>query len=177
MTKSYDNPAPEDPFFFELVAGSFARLVGRSLGARSASWLYRAAPFVVLAHNTDADPRFIYANRAAQACFGYGWDEFVTLPSRLSAEPGLRETRQAALDSVARHGFVAGYSGIRIAKSGRRFRIMTAHPTSPDRAGSPRGKEPTRAPRNTTPSGSRVCRAPGMGGGDLGGERRGGHRC
>jgi len=61
--------------------------------------------------------------------------------------------------------------------SGRRFRIMTAHPTSPDRAGSPRGKEPTRAPRNTTPSGSRVCRAPGMGGGDLGGERRGGHRC
>ena len=126
MTKSYDNPAPEDPFFFELVAGSFARLVGRPLGARSASWLYRAAPFVLLAHNTDADPRFIYANRAAQACFGYFWDEFVTLPSRLSAEPGLRETRQAALDSVARDGFVAGYSGIRIAKSGRRFRILDA---------------------------------------------------
>ena len=131
MTKSYDNPAPEDAFFFELVAGSFARLVGRplvdqQLGNSSASWLYREAPFVVLAHNTDADPRFIYANRAAQACYGYGWDEFVALPSCLSAEPGLRETRQTALDSVARDGFVAGYSGIRIAKSGRRFRILDA---------------------------------------------------
>ena len=61
--------------------------------------------------------------QAAQACFGYGWDEFVTLPSRLSAEPGLRETRQAVLEAVARDGFVAGYSGIRIAKSGLRFRI------------------------------------------------------
>ncbi len=126
MTESYDNPAPEDAFFFELMSGSFARLVGRPIGARSASWLYRDAPFVVLAHNTDADPRFIYANRAAQACFGYGWDEFVTLPSRLSAEAGLREKRQAVLESVARDGFVGGYSGIRIAKSGRRFRIADA---------------------------------------------------
>jgi PAS domain-containing protein len=131
MTESYTNPTPEDRLFFDLMADSFARLVGRPLGdtrfgARSASWLYRAAPFVVLAHNTDADPRFIYANRAAQACFGYDWDEFVTLPSRLSAEPDLREERQAALDSVARNGFVADYSGIRIAKSGRRFRISDA---------------------------------------------------
>jgi PAS domain-containing protein len=116
-------PAPDDPMFFDLLAGSYARLVGRPLGARSASWLYQMAPFVVLAHNTDPDPRFIYANRAAQSCFGYDWDEFVTLPSRLSAEPVLREKRQAALDAVARDGFVAGYSGVRIAKSGRRFRI------------------------------------------------------
>jgi len=131
MTKLYDNLAPEDLSFFDLMTGSFARLVGRHLvgeraGASSASWLYREAPFVVLAHNTDADPRFIYANRAAQACFGYGWDEFVTLPSRLSAEAGLREKRQAVLDSVARDGFVACYSGIRIAKSGHRFRISDA---------------------------------------------------
>ena len=126
MTQRHDNPEPEDPAFFSLLTGSFARLVGRPLGATSASWLYRAAPFVVLAHNTDPDPRFIYANYAAQTCFGYGWDEFVTLPSRLSAEAPLREERQSVLEAVARDGFVAGYTGIRIAKSGRRFRIADA---------------------------------------------------
>jgi PAS domain-containing protein len=77
----------------------------------------------VLAHNTDPDPRFIYANKAAQACFEYGWDEIVSLPSRLSAEPVDREDRQKLLDEVARHGFATGYSGLRIAKSGRRFFI------------------------------------------------------
>ena len=123
MSPFYANPAPEDSQFFALLTSSFARLVGRPLGAGSATWLYREAPFVVLAHNTDPDPRFIYANRAAQSCFGYDWDEFVTLPSRLSAESGLREKRQAVLEAVTRDGFVAGYSGIRIAKSGRRFRI------------------------------------------------------
>jgi hypothetical protein len=124
MIQFYANPAPEDSEFFSLLTGSYARLVGKPLGADSAVWLYRDAPFVVLAHNTDPDPRFIYANRAAQACFGYSWEEFVTLPSRLSAEAGLREKRQAVFDSVDRDGFVAGYSGIRIAKSGRRFRIL-----------------------------------------------------
>jgi PAS domain-containing protein len=116
-------PVPDDQSFFDLLAGSYARLLNRPLGAGSASWLYHQAPFVVLAHNTDPDPRFIYANKAAQACFGYSWDEFVALPSRLSAEEMLREERQAVLETVARNGFIADYGGVRIAKSGRRFRI------------------------------------------------------
>jgi PAS domain-containing protein len=115
-----------DPDFFDLIVGSYARLTGMQLiaGMRPApAWLYDHAPFVVLAHNTDADPRFVYANRAAQTCFEYAWDEFVTLPSRLSAEAPDRTERQRLLDEVARNGFVADYSGIRVAKSGRRFRI------------------------------------------------------
>jgi hypothetical protein len=116
----------DDPRFFDLLAGSYARLLSKPLGAASASWLYHHAPFIVLAHDTDPDPRFIYANTAAQACFGYDWDEFMTLPSRLSAEEALREKRQSALEKVARDGFIADYSGIRIAKSGRRFRISGA---------------------------------------------------
>jgi PAS domain-containing protein len=115
-----------DPEFFALLAGSFRRLVGRSLTERDSAWLYDDAPFVVLAHDTQSDPIFIYANKAAQDCFGYGAAEFLSLPSRLSAEATLRETRQAVLDAVVRDGFVAGYSGIRIAKSGRRFRIRNA---------------------------------------------------
>src|SRR5262245_51859263 len=53
----------------------------------------------------------------------HGWDEIVLLPSRLSAEPVDREERQKLLDDVARQGFATGYSGLRIAKSGRRFWI------------------------------------------------------
>lgn len=114
-----------DPGFFDLLAGSHARLVGAPLTpvGQGPDWLYTEAPFGVLAHNSDADPRFIYANRTAQACFEYPWDEFTALPSRLSAEAPNRAERQHLLDAVARHGFVAGYSGVRIAKSGRRFRI------------------------------------------------------
>ena len=77
-----------DPEFYALMAESFERCVGRCLApdGEGAEWLYEQSPAVVLAHNTEADPRFIYANRAAQACFEYSWDEFITLPSRLSAE-------------------------------------------------------------------------------------------
>ena len=117
------DPSTRDPAFFALLTGSYRRLVGKPLTDRDAAWLYRDAPFVVLAHNTDADPIFTYANRAAQGCFEYGWGEFLTLPSRLSAEVDLRTERQAALDAVRENGFVAGYNGIRIAKSGRRFWI------------------------------------------------------
>lgn len=114
-----------DPAFFDLLTGSYARLVGAPLvpPGKDASWLYREAPFVVLAHGTDPDPLFIYANRCAQACFEYSWDEFLALPSRLSAEPIDRAERQRLLDQVARTGFLSGYRGIRVAKSGRRFLI------------------------------------------------------
>lgn len=114
-----------DPAFFDLLTGSYARLVGTPLVPEGADarWLYREAPFVVLAHGTDPDPLFIYANKCAQTCFEYSWDEFLALPSRLSAEPADRTKRQALLDEVARNGFCAGYSGVRLAKSGRRFLI------------------------------------------------------
>jgi MEKHLA domain-containing protein len=121
-----------DSDFFGLLVSSYRRTVGAEpaflepgpAGQRpSAAWLYDEALHPVLAHNTDPDPRFIYANKAAQACFEYGWDEIVSLPSRLSAEPVDREGRQRLLDDVARRGFATGYSGLRIAKSGRRFFI------------------------------------------------------
>jgi len=123
MTLAYD------PDFFGLLVSSFRRTVGleppflEPAERPSAAWLYEEARHPVLAHNTDPDPRFIYANKAAQACFEYGWDEMVSLPSRLSAEPVDREDRQRLLDSVARQGFATGYAGLRIAKSGRRFWI------------------------------------------------------
>jgi PAS domain-containing protein len=119
------NNSPTDPDFFLLLTGSYARLVGQRLvtADQGAAWLYDDAPFAVVAHNTEADPRFIYANRTAQACFEYSWDEFTALRSRFSAEMPDRAERQRLLESVTRNGFVAGYRGPRIAKSGRRFWI------------------------------------------------------
>jgi len=114
-----------DRAFFEILCKSHARFVGRRLAHEGgdAAWLYEDAPFAVLAHDASADPRFIYANRTAQRCFGYSWEEFVGLPSRLSAEAPERAARQALLDAVAQNGFAAGYRGVRITKSGRRFWI------------------------------------------------------
>ncbi|OHV25374.1 MEKHLA domain-containing protein [Rhizobium sp. RMa-01] len=128
MTSIYDNHALDltrDPDFFSLLTGSYERIVGRRLAedGQGPGWLYHHAPFVVLAHNTLPDPRFIYANRTAQNCFEYGWDEFTSLPSRLSAEQPDRAERQRLLDSVTRDGFVENGRGVRIAKSGRRFWI------------------------------------------------------
>jgi PAS domain-containing protein len=116
----------EDPAFFDLLVGSYRRLLGQdppflTPGQTDARWLYREASACVLAHNTDPDPHFIYANKAAQRLFEYDWDEFVSLPSRLSAEAPNREERQRLLERVDRNGFATGYSGVRIAKSGRRF--------------------------------------------------------
>lgn len=122
-----------DPDFAALLLGSYRSLVGRPLvddaageEEPTATWLYRNAPFCLLAHDGGADPRFIYANAAAQRCFGYGWDEFTRLPSRLSAEAPDRSERQRFLDAVARNGFIDDYRGIRVAKSGRRFWIERA---------------------------------------------------
>jgi PAS domain-containing protein len=121
-------PIADDTRLFDLITGSFRRLLGRELASPLADmeWLYYRAPFVVLAHDGGADPRFIYANETAQACFEYSADELIGLPSRLSAEAEERAARQLLLDRVSHDGFISDYSGIRIAKSGRRFRIENA---------------------------------------------------
>lgn len=118
-------PGKYDPDFFALVTGSFERLVGRRLcpDGGDAAWLYDRAPFPVLAHDGGSDPLFVYANRAAQDCFDYSWDELIGLPSRLSAEAPERAARLALLERVRRDGYAEGYEGVRVAKSGRRFVI------------------------------------------------------
>ena len=118
-----------DPQFFNLLAESHQRLVGVPLFDNAATrtdaarWLYEDAPFCLLAHNTDADPCFIYANRAAQRCFEYDWNGITALRSRFSAEQPNREERAQLLESVRTRGFASGYRGVRISRSGRRFWI------------------------------------------------------
>ena len=108
---------------------SYRRLTGKALIAdapqdiaalREALW---KAPRAIVAHGTEDDPIFFYGNHLSLQLFEMGFDEFARLPSRFSAEPLVREERARLLEQVARQGYVDGYSGMRIAKSGRRFMI------------------------------------------------------
>ncbi len=84
------------------------------------------APFVVVSHGTEADPILNYGNRAALALWEMSWEELTRTPSRLTAEAPNREERAKLLEAVARRGFIDDYSGVRISKTGRRFRISRA---------------------------------------------------
>ncbi len=111
-----------------LIAESFARLLGRPLvasGGVPADALW-TAPLAIVAHGTEADPLFFFANRAALLRFETALECFVGMPSRLSAEAPLREERQALLERVTRHGFIDDYAGIRISARGTRFPIRDA---------------------------------------------------
>lgn len=114
-----------------LILQSHERVVGRPLLAAEGSDSERAhalyvANVVVLSHGLEADPIFNYGNRLAKQRFELSWSELVALPSRLSAEPVNRDERQRLLSAVATRGYIEDYGGVRISKSGRRFRIAGA---------------------------------------------------
>lgn len=129
-----DEPSPANAYLAhhcDRLCHSFHRLLGEPLidphlsGEAAAKALYEA-PFVVVSHGTEADPIFNYANRAAQRLFALAWEEFIALPSRLSAELPNREERARLLAEVTQQGYIRNYAGVRIAKSGQRFTIQNA---------------------------------------------------
>ena len=102
------------------------QLLGGDVTDREVAGRLYVAPFVVLSHDTAPDPVFNYANRMAQELFEMAWDEMTTLPSRYSAELPDQAERASYLQRVKQHGFIENYSGIRITKTGKRFRIEQA---------------------------------------------------
>lgn len=84
------------------------------------------AEFALLSHNTDPDPLFNYANQKALDLFELSWDELIGMPSRLSVEPENHQARERLMAKVTATGFVDHYTGIRVTKTGRRFRINNA---------------------------------------------------
>lgn len=123
------SPPAVPPECLELLVTSYRRLTGRELPLAPADDLATAlwlAPAAIVAHGTEPDPVFFYGNRLALALFEMDFAHFTRLPSRLSAEPLLREERARLLGRVSREGFVDDYAGVRIAASGRRFRIERA---------------------------------------------------
>jgi len=122
------DPTPEHA---QVLLDSFARLLGRELISRAGSAAEQAdrlhhAAFVVVSHGAQADPILTYGNAAALALWEMTPEEFVRTPSRLTAEPVHRDERARLLDRTRRHGYVDDYAGIRVSKTGRRFRIEQA---------------------------------------------------
>jgi hypothetical protein len=120
---------PYDPVLVDALLRSYRAAVSEPLvpvhvaPADPLAWLYEQADFALLAHDTQPDPCFVYANLEAQRCFERTWDELIGMPSRLSAEAPERAERAAMLAAVAERGFSCDYRGLRVAKSGRRFWI------------------------------------------------------
>lgn len=101
-------------------------LLAPDIGPRQAVEALDCAPFAVVSHDTRADPIFNYANQCALELFEMDWTEFTTLPSRLSAETANQAERAGLLQRVSQQGYSDDYTGVRIAKSGRRFMIRNA---------------------------------------------------
>jgi hypothetical protein len=113
------------------IARSLARWTGRPLvpGLFEPLALARAvfeAPFALVSHGVEADPVLNYGNQAALALWEMTWEELTRTPSRLTAEAPNRGERARLLEAVARRGFIDDYSGVRVSKTGRRFRIARA---------------------------------------------------
>ena|SRR5258708_5356333 len=115
----------------QLLACSFKKWTGRDLlpGIFNPAGLAQnvfEAPFVLVSHGTEADPVLNYGNHAALALWEMSWNEFTCTPSRLTAEISNQKERSRLLKIVSQRGFIDDYSGVRVSKSGRRFRISNA---------------------------------------------------
>jgi len=114
-----------------LILRSYRHWTGRDLlepapDSDSAALALYHAKFAVLSHDNAADPRFTYANLTAQRLFELPWAEFIGMPSRFSAEPLAQAERAHLLAWVSTHGFMDDYTGVRITRSGKRFRVQRA---------------------------------------------------
>jgi len=125
-----DYLAPEYVAHVSCMARSLKHFTRRELISGLASEALASAvadaPFVLVSHGTQADPILNYGNRAALKLWEMDWDELIRTPSRLTAEAPERSERARLLAAVTQNGFIDDYSGIRISKSGRRFRIFQA---------------------------------------------------
>lgn len=149
MLACLPEPAPDNAFLagqVHILHSSFRYWLGYDLGGmpwqgeETARQLFDA-PFVLLAHNTAADPVFTYGNRQAMQVFALDWPALTALPSRYSAEPLERTQREHLLQTVARQGYIDHYAGVRIARTGQRFRIENAIVWNlQDAAGHPAGQ-------------------------------------
>lgn len=126
-------PSPEIRRRLDLALDSHRHWTGRDLvpglapsGDDARYQTLWSMPRVLVSHGIQEDPVFWFGNSAALTLWELDWDSFTRTPSRYTAEAPLREERARLLDQVTRHGFIDDYAGIRISRTGKRFRIRLA---------------------------------------------------
>lgn len=110
------------------VLQSYKRLTGKDLvnplsPPREQARQAFMAEFAIVSHGLEDSPVFWYANKAALEAFGYSWEEFIKLESKLSASEQNRQGRAAMLACVSTKGFINDYCGERVRKDGSTFEI------------------------------------------------------
>lgn len=115
----------------QLLLDSFSRWTGRELLLRTGSpeaqaQALFAAPFVVVSHGAEADPVLNYGNQQALDLWELSWAQLTSTPSRLTAEPMNRDERARMLAAAEARGYLAGYRGVRVSSTGKRFLVEDA---------------------------------------------------
>jgi hypothetical protein len=110
---------------------SYRHWMGRDLIVRNGEPECQAralfeCPVVVVSHGIEADPILNYGNQTALDLWDMTWQQLITTPSRLTAEPVDRAEREWMLEQARVRGFIDTYRGIRISGTGRRFLIENA---------------------------------------------------
>jgi len=127
-TYSFPWQQPSMVLHTQRLLTSFHYWTGQSLLTTQATPQIQAqilfeAPFVVVSHGTEADPIFNYGNQTALNLWELDWQTFTQTPSRLTAEPIERADRELLLQQAKQQGFISNYQGVRISRTGQRFRI------------------------------------------------------
>ncbi|MEM0966706.1 MAG: MEKHLA domain-containing protein [Verrucomicrobiota bacterium] len=115
----------------KLILESYERILGKPLIPEAGSQeeainLMWTSPFVILSSAPDAETTLNYGNLTALRLWEMDWNTLCRTSSRHTAEPEHRDERERYMKQVREIGYIKDYSGIRISRTGKRFRIEKA---------------------------------------------------
>ena len=120
-------PAAENDFqnaFVQKVLASHARVTGSPLlGGLTARDIW-FGDFALLTHRGGAEAMLNYGNQFALGLWECHWDQFIAMPSSATAPQEGRAARDNLMSRAVQKGFVTGYSGERISRTGKLFLIQ-----------------------------------------------------
>jgi hypothetical protein len=133
MGPTLDQPSAANSFQEEYVRLAFASLErwsGRNLikdlklplECLGESVYY--GDFYLLTHNGAPDPVLNYGNRRALEQWECTWSQLTSMYARDTAKSDEQSARQLVMSEVLQKGFLAGYNGERISRTGKLFRIQ-----------------------------------------------------
>lgn len=120
-------PGAENDFqnaFVQAVLASHLRVVGKPLLVGLSGRDVWSGDFALLTHRGDAQAMLNYGNRFALDLWECDWDQFSATPSSATAPQEGRAERAAMMQQVVQGGFVFGYDGQRVSRTGRVFLIQ-----------------------------------------------------
>jgi hypothetical protein len=120
-------PAAENDYqgvFVQKVLASHARVTGRALLPGLTAREIWSGGFALLTHRGGPDAMLNYGNAFALDLWDCDWDQFTATPSSATAPQDGRAAREAMMQQVIQNGFVTGYEGRRISRTGRLFLIQ-----------------------------------------------------